>query len=60
MDKKDLDRLVIKMNVPPERQAAFKDRVWLIWADRVEQLVIAAEAEGFPQVNQLLTRIKNG
>ena len=60
MDPKKIRRLIANFQIPPERQAQFTDKVWLIWADRIEEQVIGAEALGFPEVKKILDKISKG
>jgi hypothetical protein len=60
MDPKRIRRLISHFQIPLERQAQFADKVWLVWADRIEEQVMGAEALGFPEVKKILDKIKKG
>lgn len=60
MDPKRIRRLIANFQIPPERQAQFTDKVWLIWSDRIEEQVMGAEALGFPEVKELLKKFTKG
>lgn len=60
MDQDRINSILDRMNVPPERRAAVTEKILLIWQDRIEENVIAAEATGFPEVNAILDRISRG
>jgi hypothetical protein len=52
--------LITKFQIPPEGQAKFAEKVWLVWADRIEEQVMAAEALGFPDVKKILEKVSKG
>ena len=60
MDPERIERLMDRMGVPPERRAKVAEKIEMIWADRIEENVIAAEAVGFPEVTALLDSIAKG
>ena len=60
MDPERIQRLLDRLNVPEERRAKVAEKIELIWADKIEEQVIAAEAEGFTQVRNILDRISRG
>ncbi len=60
MDPDRIQRLMDRLNVPLERRAQVAEKIELIWADKIEESVIAAEAEGFTQVRNILDRISRG
>lgn len=59
MDPQRIKSILDRLNVPEERRLAVTEKIMLIWADRVEESVIAAEAEGFTHVRNILDRIKH-
>ena len=60
MDPKRIQQIMFQLNIPPERQKKAREKIWLVWAERVEELVIAQEALGFPEIKDLLARISRG
>lgn len=60
MDSERIQRLLDRLNVPLERRAQVAEKIELIWADKIEESVVAAEAEGFTHVRKILDRISRG
>jgi len=60
MDPRRIRQLINKFQIPPENQAKFAEKVWLVWADRMEEQVMAAEALGFPDVKKILEKVSKG
>lgn len=55
-----MKQIIAQLRIPQERIRQVEEKIWLIWADRIEEHVIAQEALGFPEIKDLLARISRG